>query len=87
MQDQVETWLKAQQKQAAHPEYQEIYKTFLDLYDKKLWHQLTLAIEDKFINLENSSALLIPLYENFIKSWEGKMNKIALMRFVARASR
>ena len=87
MDDQVETWIKAQQNQAKTPEFQAIFKTFLDLYDKKLWHQLTVAIEEKFVKLENASALFIPLYENFIKSWESKMNKISLMRFVARASR
>ena len=87
MQDQTETWLKAQLANAKSADFQKVYSNFISLYDKKLWHQLTVAIENDFVKLDKASALLIPLYENFIKSWEGKMNKIALMRYAARASR
>ncbi|RKO92566.1 hypothetical protein BDK51DRAFT_11630, partial [Blyttiomyces helicus] len=64
----------------------EHFATFENLYDKKLWHQLTVAIES-FVALPASAPFLIPLYENFIADWEKKMNQLSLVRYVTRASK
>jgi len=53
-----------------------------DLYEKKLWHQLTLKLEE-YVNLDYfnqpGNTELVQLYENFIKDFE---SKIAQLRFV-----
>lgn len=86
MADKVEKWVKSQTS-SAPSEIAAIFNTFLDLYDKKLWHQLTVEIEQKLIPLQKSQPYLIPLYENFISDWAAKMNKISLVRYAAKASK
>ncbi|KAJ3268004.1 26S proteasome regulatory subunit [Borealophlyctis nickersoniae] len=74
------------QRRSAPPELAEAYAKFEDLYDKKLWHQLTIAVEH-FVQLPSSGPHLIPLYENFIVDWEDKMNQLSLVQYATRASR
>ncbi|KAJ3035338.1 26S proteasome regulatory subunit [Rhizophlyctis rosea] len=74
------------ERSSAPQELAQFYAKFEDLYDRKLWHQLTLAVED-FVNQPNAGPRLIPLYENFIVDWEKKMNQLSLVKFVTRASR
>ena len=50
-----------------------------DLYTRKLWHQLTLALES-FAATENTGPLLQPLYETFVSDFKHKLNKLALAR-------
>ncbi|CAG8617789.1 11495_t:CDS:2 [Acaulospora morrowiae] len=59
-------------------ELQEYLNTFEDLYDRKLWHQLTLKIEE-FFAIPASGPFQIQLFQNFISDWENKMNKLKLV--------
>ncbi|KAI9092582.1 hypothetical protein DFS34DRAFT_643563 [Phlyctochytrium arcticum] len=81
----VTIYLREQQGKAPH-ELREFYVKFEDLYDRKLWHQLTVAVE-AFVERPAATTLLYPLYENFIVDWEKKMNQLSLVKFVTRVSR
>ncbi|KAI8930000.1 hypothetical protein BC831DRAFT_440903 [Entophlyctis helioformis] len=78
-------WLTAQ-RTAAPAELKEFYAKFEELYDRKLWHQLTLAIE-KFASLLVAAPALLPLYENFVVDFERKINPINFVQFLAKATR
>ncbi|KAI3453854.1 hypothetical protein Pfo_010517 [Paulownia fortunei] len=72
----------------AHPELSEWYNTLSDLYQKKLWHQLTLKLE-QFVALAVFQAgdALIQLYHNFITDFETKINLLKLAHFAVIVSR
>ncbi|KAI8896521.1 hypothetical protein BC833DRAFT_528164 [Globomyces pollinis-pini] len=78
-------WL-ASQKHSIPKHLINDFNQFESLYDKKLWHQLTIKLQD-FISKPDTDNLLIPLYSNFVKDWEKKMNKISLVRFATKTSR
>ncbi|KAJ3313256.1 26S proteasome regulatory subunit [Boothiomyces sp. JEL0838] len=73
------------QQKTKYPEFKDIFAQFETLYDQKLWHQLTVALEKLLAN-PKSHSLLIPLYNNFVKDWESKMNQISLVKFVSLTS-
>ncbi len=52
--------------------------------DCRLWHQLTLAIQEMIL-LPSSASHLVSLYDNFIRDWEKKMNPISLVHYLALA--
>ncbi|XP_020581518.1 26S proteasome non-ATPase regulatory subunit 13 homolog B-like [Phalaenopsis equestris] len=64
------------------PELAEWYDALADLYERKLWHQLTLKLE-KFVALPVVQAgdALIQLYHNFISDFETKINLLKLAHF------
>ncbi|XP_057501764.1 26S proteasome non-ATPase regulatory subunit 13 homolog A-like [Actinidia eriantha] len=72
----------------AHPELADWYNTLADLYQKKLWHQLTLKLE-QFVALAVFQAGdgLIQLYHNFITDFEAKINLLKLAHFAVIVSR
>ncbi|KAA8525819.1 hypothetical protein F0562_007674 [Nyssa sinensis] len=72
----------------AHPELSDWYNTLSDLYQKKLWHQLTLKLE-QFVALAVFQAgdALIQLYHNFITDFETKINLLKLAHFAVIVSR
>ncbi|XP_010481550.1 PREDICTED: 26S proteasome non-ATPase regulatory subunit 13 homolog A isoform X2 [Camelina sativa] len=72
----------------AHPELGEWYNSIADLYQKKLWHQLTLKLE-QFIALAVFQAgdALIQFYHNFITDFETKINLLKLAHFAVVVSR
>ncbi|TYI15350.1 hypothetical protein ES332_A08G180000v1 [Gossypium tomentosum] len=65
-----------------HPELGDWYNSLADLYQKKLWHQLTLKLE-QFVALTVFQAgdALIKLYHNFITDFEMKINPLKLAHF------
>ncbi|GAA0142985.1 protease [Lithospermum erythrorhizon] len=71
-----------------YPELSEWYVTLSDLYQRKLWHQLTLKL-DQFVALAVFQAgdALIQLYHNFITDFESKINLLKLAHFVVIVSR
>lgn len=73
---------------SAHPELAEWYNSLADLYQKKLWHQLTLKLE-QFVALAMFQAgdALIQLYHNFITDFETKINLLKLAHFSVIVSR
>ncbi|URE20095.1 26S proteasome non-atpase regulatory [Musa troglodytarum] len=73
-------YLEAQRH--AQPELAEWYSAFADLYQRKLWHQLTLKLE-QFVRLAVVQAgdSLIQLYHNFIAEFETKINLLKFAHF------
>ncbi|KAI8458303.1 hypothetical protein BY996DRAFT_4577339 [Phakopsora pachyrhizi] len=51
---------------------------FLDLYQRKLWYQLTIELRD-FLSHPYSYQYQIPIYNNFIKDFENKINPLKLV--------
>eukprot|EP00250_Pteridium_aquilinum_P001348 c11557_g1_i1 orf=163-1323(+) len=72
----------------AQPELAEWYTSLADLYQRKLWHQLTLKLE-QFVALAVFQAgdALIQLYRNFISEFESKINHLKLAHFAVIVSR
>ncbi|OZJ04412.1 hypothetical protein BZG36_02910 [Bifiguratus adelaidae] len=70
----------AEQQASAPEELRRYYHDFEDLYDRKLWHQLTTRVEE-FVNIPSSGPYLVPLYQNFLTDWEDKINKLKLVQF------
>lgn len=62
-------------ERSAHPELADWYSSLADLYQKKLWHQLALKL-DQFVTLAVVQAgdALIQLYHNFIADFETNIN-------------
>ncbi|UYV71583.1 PSMD13 [Cordylochernes scorpioides] len=58
------------------------------LYNKRLWHQLTLKIQNfvKSPHLQNETAL-VELYENFIGDFENKINPLALVEIITHVNK
>ncbi|KAJ3179719.1 26S proteasome regulatory subunit [Gaertneriomyces sp. JEL0708] len=83
----VTVWLR-ESRDKASPALKEFFTRFEDLYDRKLYHQLTVTLEE-FVNLKNENVeqWFLPLYEHFVSDWEGKMNQLSLVQFVVRASK
>ncbi|KAJ1719445.1 26S proteasome regulatory subunit [Coemansia erecta] len=59
---------------------------FEDLYERKIWHQLTDKVE-KFINIPEAAPYRIGLYNEFIRDWQKHMNKVKLVLFALAAAR
>lgn len=72
----------------AHPELSDWYNTLSDLYQRKLWHQLTQKLE-QFVALAvfEVGDTLIQFYHNFIADFETKINLLKLSHFAVIVSR
>ncbi|CAG8534733.1 24828_t:CDS:2 [Cetraspora pellucida] len=77
--DQNPTMVLNELRKQCPSELQEYLNTFEDLYDRKLWHQLTLKIEE-FFTEPTSGPYQIQLFQHFISDWESKMNKLKLVK-------
>lgn len=77
-----------QRQQTAHPDLAGWYSEMADLYQQKLWHQLTVKLE-QFLALAIFQAgdTLIELYQNFITDFETKINLLKLAHFAVIISR
>ncbi|XP_010943449.1 26S proteasome non-ATPase regulatory subunit 13 homolog B [Elaeis guineensis] len=77
-----------EEQRNARPELAEWYDAMADLYQKKLWHQLTLKL-DQFVSLAIVQAgdSVIQLYHNFITDFELKINLLKLAHFAVIVSR
>eukprot|EP00245_Coleochaete_scutata_P006003 TRINITY_DN20104_c0_g1_i1.p1 TRINITY_DN20104_c0_g1~~TRINITY_DN20104_c0_g1_i1.p1 ORF type:complete len:401 (-),score=70.79 TRINITY_DN20104_c0_g1_i1:483-1646(-) len=75
-------------QRAAHPDQAEWFSQMADLYQRKLWHQLTLKLE-QFLALAvvQTGDVLIQLYNNFITDFETKINLLKLAHFAVIISR
>ncbi|KAK4252694.1 hypothetical protein QN277_014438 [Acacia crassicarpa] len=72
----------------AHSELSDWCNTLADLYQQKLWHQLTLKLEE-FIALNHfqTGDGLIQFYHNFITDFETKINLLKLAHIAVTVSR
>jgi 26S proteasome regulatory subunit N9 len=77
----VNEYLRQQQQMAENNETIEWWTAFEELYNKKLWHQLTIKVFD-FVKTQNYNNLLA-FYENFIIDFETKMNGLTLIEIIS----
>ncbi|KAK5446433.1 26S proteasome regulatory subunit [Exophiala xenobiotica] len=75
----------AEQRDEAPTELQHIFLTFEDLWERKLWHQLTDTLLEYFSNPESTSQRL-PIYNTFIISFADKINQLKLVKLALSAS-
>ncbi|XP_064423452.1 26S proteasome non-ATPase regulatory subunit 13 isoform X2 [Latimeria chalumnae] len=76
-------FLKQQQSRSSSPELAAEWHKLEELYNKKLWHQLTLRVQEfvqhpSFVGGDG----LIKLYENFISEFEHRINPLSLVEIV-----
>ncbi|XP_072948599.1 26S proteasome non-ATPase regulatory subunit 13 [Epargyreus clarus] len=71
-------------KQTTEPELAADWAQLEELYNKKLWHQLTLKLQElvKHPSLQKGDNL-IQLYNNFLSVFENKINPLSLVEIVA----
>ncbi|KAI8971864.1 hypothetical protein BDF20DRAFT_825235 [Mycotypha africana] len=74
------------ERQKVPSELQRYYTTFEELYERKLWHQLTLSILE-FFKEPNSAPHQISLFQNFVAEWEDKINKLSLVSIALQAAK
>ncbi|KIV82459.1 hypothetical protein PV11_04572 [Exophiala sideris] len=75
----------AEQRDEAPTELQHIFLTFEDLWERKLWHQLTDTLLEYFSNPETATQRL-PIYNTFIISFADKINQLKLVKLALGAS-
>ncbi|KEF53706.1 26S proteasome regulatory subunit N9 [Exophiala aquamarina CBS 119918] len=73
------------QRDEAPADLQHIFLTFEDLWERKLWHQLTDQLLEYFQNPE-STAQRLPIYNTFIISFADKINQLKLVKLALSAS-
>lgn len=70
----------------ASPALKPFFDDFAVLYDQKLWHQLTVRVEE-FISLSEARPMIHPLYRDFIVGkWDRKMNPMSYVRVTIAAA-
>ena len=74
-----------EQLNEAPTELQDVFLTFEDLWERKLWHQLTDALLEYFSNPE-TTAQRLPIYNTFIISFADKINQLKLVKLALSAS-
>lgn len=74
-----------EQRDDAPAEVQPIILDFEDLWERKLWHQLTEKLLEYFAMPESKSQRL-PLYNKFILSFADKINQLKLVKLALSAS-
>lgn len=84
--DQCSAWLEG--TSATDPKMKDHLNSLGDLYNRKLWHELTELLEEKindheFVNL----CPLLDLYTNFIKGFADKINPLKLALFAVATSK
>ncbi|KAI4898521.1 hypothetical protein NFI96_013745 [Prochilodus magdalenae] len=76
-------YLSLQQSRSPTPEMAAQWHDFEELYNKKLWHQLTLKLSE-FVKdpYFKSDDRLIELYENFLCDFEHRINPLSLVEII-----
>ncbi len=75
----------ADQRDDAPVDSQHVFLSFEDLWERKLWHQLTdLLLE--FFKSEESAPQRLPIYKTFILSFADKINQLKLVSLALSAS-
>ena len=75
----------ADQRDEAPAEIQPIYLTLEDLWERKLWHELTNTLVDFFQSGESASQRL-SIYQQFILTFVDKINQLKLVTLGLQAS-
>jgi 26S proteasome regulatory subunit N9 len=75
----------AEQRDAAPADLQHLFISFEDLWEQKLWHQLTDTLIE-FFNHKESAPQRLPLYRNFILTFADKINQLKLVTLALSAA-
>jgi 26S proteasome regulatory subunit N9 len=75
----------ADQRDAAPAEDQHLFVAFDDLFDRKLWHQLTDRLLE-FYARPDSGPQRLPIYNTFIVSFADKINQLKLVKLALSAA-
>ncbi|KAF7883904.1 hypothetical protein EAF00_011216 [Botryotinia globosa] len=74
-----------EQRDAAPADLQHLFLTFEDLWEKKLWHQLTDTLVE-FFNHKESASQRLPIYKTFILTFADKINQLKLVTLALSAA-
>ncbi|ORX47061.1 PCI-domain-containing protein [Hesseltinella vesiculosa] len=74
------------ERKKAPANLQHYFTTFEDLYERKLWHQLTEQVLALFKQPE-SGPLQVAVYQQFVAEWESKINRLSLVTIALQAAR
>uniref|UniRef100_A0A671LX78 26S proteasome non-ATPase regulatory subunit 13 n=1 Tax=Sinocyclocheilus anshuiensis TaxID=1608454 RepID=A0A671LX78_9TELE len=81
-------YLKQQQSKSPTPEMASEWHSLEDLYNRKLWHQLTLKLTVFVLDPYFSKGdTLIQLYENFLSDFEHRINPLSLVEIILHVAR
>ncbi|XP_049793903.1 26S proteasome non-ATPase regulatory subunit 13 [Schistocerca nitens] len=80
----VSNYLSTKQREESSKEVASVWAQLEDLYNRRLWHQITLLLES-FVTHDSlqKKDSLIQLYNNFIQVFENKINPLSLVEIVA----
>lgn len=74
-----------EQSDAAPPSLQPLFLSFEDLWERKLWHQLTDTLIE-FFNHKESAPQRLPIYKTFILMFADKINQLKLVTLALSAA-
>lgn len=75
----------AEQRDAAPADLQHLFISFEDLWERKLWHQLTDTLIE-FFNHKESAVQRLPFYRTFILTFADKINQLKLVTLALSAA-
>jgi 26S proteasome regulatory subunit N9 len=75
----------AEQRDVAPADLQHLFISFEDLWERKLWHQLTDTLIE-FFNHKESASQRLPLYRTFILTFADKINQLKLVTLALSAA-
>ncbi|KAN0101909.1 PCI domain containing protein [Hyaloscypha variabilis] len=75
----------AEQRDAAPADLQHLFLSFEDLWERKLWHQLTDTLIE-FFNHKESAHQRLPFYKTFILTFADKINQLKLVTLALSAA-
>jgi 26S proteasome regulatory subunit N9 len=75
----------AEQRDASQGDLQHYFISFEDLWERKLWHQLTESLIE-FFNHPKSAHQRLPIYKTFILTFADKINQLKLVTLALKAS-
>ena len=85
MKDKQILWIEA--TQAKYPEIAPLLHELGSLYDKKLWHQLTIKLEEALEVPEFQGSLTVDLYKHFITGFAQRLNSLKLAKIAVVVSK
>jgi 26S proteasome regulatory subunit N9 len=75
----------ASERDNAPDDLQHLFLSFEDLWERKLWHQLTDTLIE-FFNHPESAHQRLPFYKTFILTFADKINQLKLVTLALRAA-
>ena len=80
MKDKQLLWLE--DTTAKHSDLTPLFLELENLYERKLWHQITLKLEEEALAAPQltQKRLLLPFYQNFVAGFAHKLNPLRLAK-------